>query len=59
MSCEFNQRLDALRSVVPPQSAKADWERGIANCNTVFDLADLESWARAWRAETKWQKVAA
>lgn len=52
---EFNQRLNTLRAVVPPPAAKADWERALANCDTVSDLADLESWARAWRAEAKWQ----
>lgn len=52
---EFNQRLNTLRAVVPPPAAKAEWNRALANCDTVFDLADMESWARAWRAEAKWQ----
>ena len=59
MSAAFNQRLDALRNVVPPAAAKADWDRALADCDTVFDLSDLESWARAWRAEATWQEVAA
>lgn len=59
MNAEFSSRFLNLCAVKPPTACKADWDRALASCETVFDLADMESWARAWRAEEKWQTVAA